>query len=64
MKSFSFKVVSINISVHLHVIFNWVRISQAEEAFIFGSLARNNLLFAIANPSKKNHEYKFFIIEA
>jgi hypothetical protein len=54
-------VVSINISVHLHVIFNWVRISRKEEALYSAHWPGTILLFAIAIRQRRTHEYKFFL---
>jgi hypothetical protein len=46
----------------LHVIFNWVRISQAGRSFYIRLIGQEQFYYSQCNPSKKTMSISFFII--
>jgi hypothetical protein len=59
----SFVLSGIQYVVHLHVIFNWVRISRKARSIVFGSLARNNFII-LAIRQRRTMSISFFLLEA
>jgi hypothetical protein len=61
MKSFVLKWYPI-ILVHLHVIFNWVRISRRQQEALYSAHWPNNFIIRNSNPSKKTMSISFLLL--